>query len=339
MASKKQAKNKTKTANVKRKKAKEPFVAGVLLNWNGKEHLSYCIPSLLKTDYDNFKIILVDNGSTDDSLDFVKKKFKKAIATGKLEIYRLDKNYGYSIGMNKGIAYALRQKAEFIATINNDIMADKRWIKEGLKVFKKERDIAFIGYDLLGMEIRGDVKRFEYEKKRRKKFYYGYKDYVLDALMLARAEVFRLVGVFDSRYISYSEEEDLYARVKLAGYKIVELSVPTYHYGHGTSDKIPLRTSYLQMRNSVRYALKFLGFFEALKRAGYIFYVSSCPFAKLDKENIVIAKLRPSNIFVNFMLFIAAMSWNLFFLPETLAIAYKDKKRAMKARKYLKRRL
>ncbi|MEM4268197.1 MAG: glycosyltransferase family 2 protein [Candidatus Woesearchaeota archaeon] len=300
-------------------------VYGVLLNWNGKEHLEYCIPSLLKTKYNGFKILLVDNGSTDGSVDFVKRNFR----TNRIKILKLDKNYGYSKGMNIGIKYALQKKADFICTINNDIIVDPRWITESLKVFSKYKDIGVIGFDMLGMEERGDIQRFKKEQKLRKVFHFEYKSYVLDALMIVKSEVFKRVGFFDEKYITYGEEEDLFARISLAGYKLVELSVPVYHYGHGTADKIPLKTSYLMMRNSIRYSLKWLPIIDTLKRIGYIGHISCNPFARFDKKNIVATKLRPSNIFVNSILFIKAVMWNIVFLPQTIMIRRQQRKEAI----------
>jgi hypothetical protein len=312
---------------------KKPSVYGVLLNYNGKKHLEYCVPSLLKTDYPNFRIVLVDNGSTDGSVDYVKKKF----GLKNMDVVSIKKNRGYSRGMNVGITYALKKNADFICTINNDVMVDPRWVEEGVKVMEKHPEVGFVGYDLLGMEIRGDVDRFEREKNRRKKFTLKYKKYVIDALMLARSEVFRNVGGFDEKYKSYGEEEDLYARTMLAGYKIVEISVPTYHYGHGTFDRTPIKRSYLMMRNSIRYALKWLPWIDVIKRMGYILHVGCNPFAKVDENNLVASKIRPSNIFFNFFLVLSAYLWNLFFLPQTLMIMRKEKKRALLAKEMLKK--
>ena len=72
-----------------------PHVKILILNWNGKELLKPCLESVIKIDYPNYSVLVIDNGSMDGSLEMVKKNYPK------MECLSLDKNYGYAGGYNK----------------------------------------------------------------------------------------------------------------------------------------------------------------------------------------------------------------------------------------------
>ncbi len=107
-------------------KTKNPKVGVIILNWNGKEILEKCLDSLKKTDYDNMHILVVDNASTDGSVEMVKKNYPW------VEVLELDKNYGFAKGNNEGVRYFMRKykDMEYIVLLNNDMeIIDKRWLK------------------------------------------------------------------------------------------------------------------------------------------------------------------------------------------------------------------
>ncbi len=123
-----------------------PKVCVIILNWNGKELLKDCLSSLFKlTDYPNYKVIVVDNGSTDGSVEFVKKNFKK------VDVLALDKNYGFSKGNNIGIKYALKKyKPKYILLLNNDTeIIQKDWLRKMVEVAEKDEKVGIVGCNLL----------------------------------------------------------------------------------------------------------------------------------------------------------------------------------------------
>ena len=103
-----------------------PLVSLIVINYNGKSKLGSlldkCLSSLLNTDYANFEILFVDNNSTDDSVEYVMKKFNDP----RIRIIRLEKNYGYAGAVNRALKHA---KGEFIAVLNNDVIVNKDWLK------------------------------------------------------------------------------------------------------------------------------------------------------------------------------------------------------------------
>ena len=76
-----------------------PAVTIVILNWNGKDHLAQFMPSVLATTYDNYRVLVVDNGSTDDSIAFLRREFPS------VDLLELDRNYGFTTGNNKALPH------------------------------------------------------------------------------------------------------------------------------------------------------------------------------------------------------------------------------------------
>lgn len=125
----------------------EPLVYIVILNWNGWQDTITCLNSLQKIDYSNYQIIIVDNGSTNDSVQQIENwavsnfQLKKAIESPDVKVFTKEKtdinfslislnekllllpygeNLGFSGGCNLGITYSLREGADYILLLNND---------------------------------------------------------------------------------------------------------------------------------------------------------------------------------------------------------------------------
>ncbi|MGI6775828.1 MAG: glycosyltransferase [Patescibacteria group bacterium] len=132
-------------------KQKIPLISIVVLNWNGLLFLKETIPPLLDIDYPNYEVIVVDNGSTDKSVKFLK-KFKK------IKIIKNKENLGYSKGKNIGIGLA---KGEYILSLDNDILIkDKYLLGKLLKMYKSRKGVGFLQIPLL-------------DKNKTKTHYYG----------------------------------------------------------------------------------------------------------------------------------------------------------------------
>ena len=98
---------------------KNPKVAVVSLNWNGAEHLENFLPTAVGLEYSDFIIVIVDNGSTDRSIKFIRENYPD------VHIVSLKENLGYSKGFNKGIFYAIDLGVEYILITNNDVKLQK----------------------------------------------------------------------------------------------------------------------------------------------------------------------------------------------------------------------
>jgi len=128
----------------------EPFVTIVILNWNGRRFLKDCLDSVFNLNYRNYNVILVDNASSDGSVEFVKKKYGKYIRTKKLKIVINHKNLGFAEGNNVGIRKALKNKrVKYIVLLNNDTKVNKDWLKELVKVAERDEKVGIVQGKLL----------------------------------------------------------------------------------------------------------------------------------------------------------------------------------------------
>ncbi|HMP51437.1 MAG TPA: glycosyltransferase, partial [Candidatus Melainabacteria bacterium] len=90
----------------------------LVLHWRGIEHTRACLTSIRSLHYDNFKVLLVDNGSEQDDGALLKSEFPE------IDLLRLDSNRGFSGGCNAGIGYCLDDGADYIWLLNNDATVD-----------------------------------------------------------------------------------------------------------------------------------------------------------------------------------------------------------------------
>ena len=122
-------------------------VSIIIVNWNGREYLSECLKSVFNQSYDNFKVILVDNGSTDCSVEFVKNNFSH------VQVISLDKNYGFAKGNNIDMKEALKDKdVQYIALLNNDTKVEKNYLVELIKVMSSDNKIGICALKMLRMD-------------------------------------------------------------------------------------------------------------------------------------------------------------------------------------------
>ncbi|MDI6786324.1 MAG: glycosyltransferase family 2 protein [bacterium] len=208
----------------------EPKIAIVLLNWNFADDTIECINSLKKVDYKNFKIIVVDNGSANNSWKTIEDTFKSEII-----LIRNEQNLGFSGGNNKGIEQALNDKVDYIFVLNNDTIVDKEILKE-LVCFMEDNPQAGIVAPVMFFYNRPDYIWFAggimdrntgigdhigYGEKFSSKF-----DKIIECNFLTgcgmffRSKVFKEVGLFDTAYFHTSEDADLCFRVMDQGYKL-----------------------------------------------------------------------------------------------------------------------
>ena len=205
---------------------KDPLVSIIILNWNGLEHLKSSLPSVVKTNYSNYEITLVDNGSTDRSVDFVRKNFPN------IKIVRNERNLGAPSGFNLGILHA---KGKYIALLNNDIEVDADWLQPLIKVMEEFPDVAavdpkYLNYyernrfdtsaaagryiDFTGNPIcvgLDEEDKGQYDEIRR----------IFTCCTLFRREIFNEVGLFDQDFFYGYDDVDLSWRINLRGYRIL----------------------------------------------------------------------------------------------------------------------
>lgn len=222
---------------------KKPIFSIVIPNWNGKEFLRICLDSLFKQSFKNYEIILVDNGSSDDSVSFTKNHYPE------VKIVVLKKNMGFAVAANTGIKEA---KGGLVALLNNDTEVDKDWLREIFNASEKDNHASFFASKLLDFKNRkiidscGDGLSWSgraFSIGKGKKDSPGFEDvkYVFGATAGAavyKKEMLEKVGLFDEDFFMYLEDVDLDFRAQLMGFKC--LFVPkakVYHIGSATAGK------------------------------------------------------------------------------------------------------
>lgn len=263
---------------------KEPLVSVVIANWNGKSYLRECLSSLKNQTYPHLEIIVVDNGSSDDSLEFMETNFPKIV------VIKNRSNLGFAKANNLGI---LAARGKYIATLNNDAVAEPDWIENLLAAAQKRNDVAMFASKILsfsnpkliesaGLLLYPDgiAGRRGYLEKNNSK--YTKEEEVLlptACAALYRKEQLLACGLFDKDYFAYCEDTDLGLRMRLLG--MTCLYVPdamVYHHYSGTSRANLSSKVYLVERNRLWTALKcfpafplFTSCLYTLKR--YLFYL------------------------------------------------------------------
>ena len=204
-----------------------PKVSIIILNWNGLEDTVECLESLKDIDYPNYEIIVVDNGSTDGSCDFLKANFPY------VRLIENNENLGFAEGNNCGIRQA---SGKYVLLLNNDVVVDRYFLKELVNVAESDPAIGAVGavayyYDdpqriwqAAGMISwnRGRIRIVGRNEVDEGQFNEVTEvDYVPGCSMLVRRELFERVGYLDPKYFVYYDETDWCIRAQRAGYRVL----------------------------------------------------------------------------------------------------------------------
>lgn len=197
------------------------FVSVIILNFNGEEVIGKCLDSVLKTDYPNYEVIVVDNNSSDRSVELIR-RFKKA------RILPLHRNVGYSRGNNEGAKIA---RGSILVFLNNDTEVEPNWLYEMIPFFN-DPSIGIVGcrvvlpgekaVQTVGMRILpsghsetigfGDCLANSYPELLEV-------DFVSGVAMAIRKCIFDEL-FFDPMFFAYYEDVDLCLRTRKKGYRI-----------------------------------------------------------------------------------------------------------------------
>ncbi len=242
----------------------------IILNWNGRKHLETCLKSLFNQTYKDFEVIFVDNGSTDDSVSFVKDNFPK------VQIIETGKNLGFAEGNNVGIRKALENKdIKYIVALNNDTEVKEDWLEQLVKAAEIDEHIGACASKLLYYNDRtiidsaGDFYYFGSMKvvprgHGQKDSYFKLEECLTPcaAATLYRRKALEQVKLgndyYDSDYFAYIEDSDLGLRIRLGGWKCMFVpDAVVYHKVSATSSQWKSDfKKYHSVRNRILTAIK-----------------------------------------------------------------------------------
>jgi len=254
-----------------------PRIAIVILNWNGKAHLETFLPSVIRNSPSSVQIIVGDNGSTDDSLNFLSEHFPP------VRVIPLGANLGFAGGYNA----ILRQvEADYFVLLNSDVEVTENWIIPVIDLMEQHELIGAVqpkilaykdkhkfehagaagGYiDVLGYPFCAgrildttEVDNGQYQEDKEIFWATG-------AALFIKRRAWEQAGGFDADFFAHMEEIDLCWRLKILGYQVWYCATSTvYHVGGGTLQKENPFKTYLNFRNNLLMLQKNLPFWQAV---------------------------------------------------------------------------
>ncbi|ODS39742.1 MAG: glycosyl transferase [Candidatus Altiarchaeales archaeon WOR_SM1_79] len=302
--------------NIVRKEITRGLVSIIIVNWNGLKYLDDCLQSLFNQTYPEIEIILVDNASTDGSVDFVKENFPS------VRIFRNSENLGFAEGTNIGIQ---KSEGDLIALFNQDAIANKNWLANLVEVIESSEDIAAVAgkvyywgdkygknavfctwskvdpytavpYNFTGNETKNAV------------------DYLTGCAMLVKKKTIDEIGLLDTGYFLYFDETDWCARMIRAGYKLIYVpDAIVWHVVSGSLENLHIKSMYMT-RNWIRFALK--NFDLKYIPVFLLFFILKTIFTFL--KNIVEFNLNETKVIIH------ALGWNIVNLQETFKARQKE---------------
>jgi GT2 family glycosyltransferase len=226
-----------------------PKVSVIIINYNGKKLLEKCLESLFKIDYKNFEIIIVDNNSSDNTLEFITTHYPSII------IIKLDSNKGYAEPNNIAAKIA---KGNYLLFLNNDTIVTNNFISEMINVMENDKTIGICQslllkpngsidssgdfIDKLGVVYNSKIKTDEIREISSAR----------GASLMIHEELFDNLGGFDEKFFVSFEDVDLGWRTWILGYRVI--LVPNsivYHYVGSTIKKMKSEIAFHGFKNQL----------------------------------------------------------------------------------------
>lgn len=244
----------------------EPHVSIIILNWNQKLVTAACLRSLEKITYKNYRVIVVDNGSGDDSVAYLRQNFPSAVILANVE------NVGFAEGCNVGMRRACEEGTDYAFLVNNDVTVEPNALEVLVSTAEADRTIGIVGAVnyalddpgkpliigtnfnwLSGYARRENLKPIESGRIRDPQPIDGASG---SALLIKRPVIDR-IGLLDARFFIYYEDVDWCLRARRAGYRVLYVpQAKVYHEIGTTFGKNDAVLCYLYTRNLPLFMVK-----------------------------------------------------------------------------------
>jgi GT2 family glycosyltransferase len=253
---------------------KQAAVAAVVLNWNSWRDTIMCVESLLRSQRAPDRIIICDNGSSDDSAERLLEWTNASTAAVPVAFIPLPCNLGYAGGNNIGMEYAMRDGADFVWILNNDTVVDCDALGRMMEVAEADRAIGIVGSKLLRFDAPDTIQALGggyivpilcHDTQLGAGEKTGFAgtapielDHLIGASLLVRVDAIRAVGLIDESYFLYREETDWCIRMRRAGWSLYccPEAVVWHKQSHSIGFKSPLH-DYYAVRNMLALVRKF----------------------------------------------------------------------------------
>ena len=217
----------------------------VIPNWNGRQYLEPCLHSVFAQEFQDFAVILVDNGSTDDSVDLVRTRFPQ------VQLIENSKNQGFAAANNQAIRAS---RSQFVATLNNDTVVEPGWLGALVRAAEADSSIGMCASKMLFAE-RGDVidsagvavdrAGIVWNRESGNVVQFAQAGGATPIPVFgpcAGAALYRRamlddIDLFDEDFFAYMEDVDLAWRAQWAGWKCVYVPQAVVHHIHSATGR------------------------------------------------------------------------------------------------------
>ncbi len=299
--------------NTVSKQVGSPVFSVVILNYNGSKVIGPCVESVLKTHCNSFEVLLIDNGSTDDSMAVL-----RGFSDPRIRVISTGRNLGYAGGNNVGARFA---RGGILVFLNNDTTVDPEWLS-GLFPAFQDRSVGAAQAKILEFDnpnkldsaghfidkfcvayVTGHLQedRGQYDKQRS---LFG----ATGAALAVSRDLFKTLSGFDEEFFILFEESDLCWRIWLSGHRVVfAANSRVYHRGGMTRLQRGIcENLYFMRRNRIRAMIKNLERANLVKcLVPGLFVFALIGLLTSDRGNYMLAYLK-------------ALKWNLSHLESTL---------------------
>lgn len=248
----------------------QPLVFIIIVNWNGRDITLDCLDSLSRISHRNTRTVVVDNASTDGSVDAIRSRFPAVV------VLKMKSNLRFAGGTNAGIRYGLEHGAEMFLLLNNDTIVDPEFLSRMVNCMTSTTSIGMVGPKIYYHDnptriwfaggrlsmwtgtmkhvgIR-EIDSGQYDTRKQI-------EYTTGCCILTKREVVERVGMLDESYAMYTEDADWSVRVRRAGYTI--MYEPKAKVWHKLSVSAGGHLSFFKMRNKFVSNLRFFARYAA----------------------------------------------------------------------------
>jgi hypothetical protein len=206
-----------------------PVVTAVILNTNRRQDTLACLQSLKNSDYPNLKLLVLDNASSDGSVEAIRERFPL------VSLFELPQNRGYAGNNNIGIKLAVERGSDWIFIINEDTVFEPETVSRLIQAAQSDPSVGIVGPMVYHHDEPGVIQsaggildrnwrsthRGQNEADRGQYSRNEKVDWISGCALLVRSEVVRSIGVLDERFFYYWEETEWCLRARLHGWKIL----------------------------------------------------------------------------------------------------------------------
>ena len=251
----------------------DKFVVIITLNYNQSKMTMDCVDSILKSTYNNYKLIVVDNGSNEEEYSYLLKHIDSSVL-----VKRIDKNCGYVGGVNYGLSKGEKLNPDYFMIMNNDTILDINAITSLVKSCERHDNKAIVSgkvyhfddplriqtiggkmkthkYLIVDTQGRNEMDKGQYDQEEER-------DMIDDIFWLIPSSIYKEIGNYSNHFFLYAEQGDYARRALKAGFKLIYTpKAKIWHKGSittGDGNKFVPHVNYWRNKGSIIYRAKHL---------------------------------------------------------------------------------